>query len=197
MSTPPRHAPAREGRGESEDRGSRFVAWVFRCPDEEGLQRRLAELRAEHPKARHHCWAWRNGARYRFSDDGEPGGTAGRPLLQALEGAGLDEAAVVCVRWFGGVKLGTGGLVRAYSAAAARAAAAAGRVPIVVLARVPLVLPFARLGLRDEFVSLFPDAVLEGDYGADGWRGEVVLDRDDADRLRALLAERGLGPGGG
>jgi putative IMPACT (imprinted ancient) family translation regulator len=192
VSTPPRCAPAREGRGECEDRGSRFVAWVFRCPDEEGLQRRLAELRTEFPKARHHCWAWRSGPHYRFADDGEPGGTAGRPLLQALEGAGLDEAAVICVRWFGGVKLGTGGLVRAYSAAAARAAADAGRTPIVVLARVPLTLPFARLGLRDEIASLFPDAALVGAFGTDGWRGEVVLDQECAAALAALLADRGL-----
>lgn len=197
MSAPPRYAPAREGRGECEDRGSRFVAWVFRCPDEEGLQRRLAELRAEFPKARHHCWAWRSGARYRFADDGEPGGTAGRPLLQALESAGLDEAAVICVRWFGGVKLGTGGLVRAYSAAAARAAADAGRTPIVVLARVPLTLPFARLGLRDEIASLFPGATLEGAYDAAGWTGVVVLDDADAARLQSLLADRGLAGGAG
>jgi putative IMPACT (imprinted ancient) family translation regulator len=197
VSTPPRCAPAREGRGECEDRGSRFVAWVFRCPDEEGLQRRLAELRTEFPKARHHCWAWRSGPHYRFADDGEPGGTAGRPLLQALEGAGLDEAAVICVRWFGGVKLGTGGLVRAYSAAAARAAADAGRTPIVVLVRVPLALPFARLGLRDEIASLFPAAALEGEYDADGWSGVVVLDDADAARLQCLLADRGLARGGG
>lgn len=193
MSGAPRFAPAREGRGESEDRGSRFVAWVFRAPQEADALARLAALRAEFPKARHHCWAWRCGARYRFSDDGEPGGTAGRPMLQVLEGAGLDEAAVVCVRWFGGVKLGTGGLVRAYSAAAARAAEAAGRAPIVVRARRALFLPFARLGLRDEIASLFPSAVLAGEFDAEGWRGAVEAEESDLARLEALLADRGIG----
>ena len=192
VSAHPRFAPAREGCGECEDRGSRFLAWAFRCPDEERLQARLAELRAEHPKARHHCWAWRAGARYRFTDDGEPGGTAGRPMLQALEGAGLDEAAVICVRYFGGVKLGTGGLVRAYSAAAARAVENAGRAPIVIRIQLPLFLPFARLGLRDEIASLFPGAVLRGDYEAEGWRGNLCFDSAEMARLEALLAERGI-----
>lgn len=195
MSEAPRFTPAREGRGECEDRGSRFVAWVFRCPDEEGLQARLAELRAEYPKARHHCWAWRAGARYRFSDDGEPGGTAGRPMLQVLEGSDLDEAAVICVRWFGGVKLGTGGLVRAYSAAAARAAEDAGRTQIVVRISQPLRIPFARLGLRDEIASLFSGAVLAGEFDADGWRGFVTLDQEELSRLRSFLVERGIPPG--
>lgn len=194
MSAGPRFAPAREGRGECEDRGSRFVAWVFRAPAETDALARLAALRAEFPKARHHCWAWRDGGRYRFSDDGEPGGTAGRPLLQALEGAGLHQAGVVCVRWFGGVKLGTGGLVRAYSAAAARAAAAAGRAPIVVLVRRTLALPFARLGLLDEIAALFPEAALSGAFDAGGWRGEIEAEEGVLARLAALLEERGIRP---
>lgn len=194
MSAAPRNAPAREGRGECEDRGSRFVAWVFRAPEETDALARLAALREEFPKARHHCWAWRSGARYRFSDDGEPGGTAGRPMLMALEGAGLDEAGVVCVRWFGGVKLGTGGLVRAYSAAAARAAAAAGRVPIVARVRRALFLPFARLGLLDEIASLFPDAVLAGEFEAEGWRGTVEAGQEAWTALAEFLKGRGCPP---
>jgi len=194
VSAEPRFTPAREGRGESEDRGSRFLAWVFRCPDEERLQARLAELRAEHPKARHHCWAWRAGARYRFTDDGEPGGTAGRPMLQALQGAGLDEAAVICVRYFGGVKLGTGGLLRAYSAAAARAADDAGRALIVVRLRLTLELPFSRLGMRDEIASLFPEARLEGEFDLAGWSGTVIIDAERSEQWRTFLIERGIEP---
>lgn len=67
--------------------------------------------------ARHHCWAWRFDGEYRFSDDGEPAGTAGRPILQALEGAGLERTLMIVRRYFGGIKLGAGGLVRAYSTA--------------------------------------------------------------------------------
>lgn len=187
-----RFGPAREGYGAVEDRGSRFLAWVFPVQNEEEFLARLAALRAEHPKARHHCWAWRLGADYRFHDDGEPGGTAGRPMLQALDAAGLDQTAVVCVRYFGGTLLGTGGLVRAYGGAAARAAEAAGRARIVVLQSVPLRLPFARLGLRDEIAALFPGAALEGEFDEDGWRGIVRLDSAQGDALQALLADRGL-----
>ena len=69
------------------------------------------------PEATHNCWAYKIGQEYRFNDDGEPGGTAGRPILQAIEGQGMDRVAVLVVRWFGGVKLGAGGLVRAAAAA--------------------------------------------------------------------------------
>src|SRR5690606_41573561 len=64
--------------------------------------------------ATHNCWAYRIGQEYRFNDDGEPGGTAGRPILQAIEGQQCDRVAVLVIRWFGGIKLGSGGLVRAY-----------------------------------------------------------------------------------
>jgi len=69
--------------------------------------------------ANHNCWAWRIGQAYRFSDDGEPKGTAGKPILQAIDGQGLDNVAVVVTRWFGGILLGSGGLMRAYGGTAA------------------------------------------------------------------------------
>ncbi|NLJ62757.1 MAG: YigZ family protein, partial [Alcaligenaceae bacterium] len=71
------------------------------------------------PDATHNCWAYKIGDEYRFNDDGEPGGTAGRPMLQAIEGQSCDRVVVLVIRWFGGVKLGTGGLVRAYGGVAA------------------------------------------------------------------------------
>lgn len=71
------------------------------------------------PSANHNCWAWRVGQNYRFNDDGEPGGTAGKPILQAIDGQSLDHVAVVVTRWFGGTLLGSGGLIRAYGGTAA------------------------------------------------------------------------------
>ena len=71
------------------------------------------------PDATHNCWAWRIGGDYRSSDDGEPAGTAGRPILAAIDGQGFDRVVVVVTRWFGGIKLGAGGLVRAYGGSAA------------------------------------------------------------------------------
>lgn len=69
--------------------------------------------------ATHNCWAWRMGQNYRFSDDGEPGGTAGKPILQAIDGQQVDNVVVLVIRWFGGILLGSGGLMRAYGGTAA------------------------------------------------------------------------------
>ena len=98
---------------------SRFLVKVFPLPDPEafdGLLKENTDL-----SANHNCWAWKAGNRYRFSDDGEPGGTAGRPILQAIESQGFDFVAVLVIRYFGGIKLGTGGLIRAYGGTASRA----------------------------------------------------------------------------
>lgn len=192
MSRVAREFPAQEGYGEYEDRGSRFLAWVFYAPDEAAFEVRAAELQLEHAKARHHCWAWCIGSAYRFNDDGEPGGTAGRPMLQVLEGSKLQDLAAICVRYFGGVKLGTGGLARAYSGATARALEAAGRRTEVLRSAFPLHLPFAALGLRTEVEALFPEGEFQGDFVDDGWRGKVELGDEDVERLRAFLAERGI-----
>ncbi len=72
------------------------------------------------PAATHNCWAWRLDYQYRFNDDGEPASTAGRPILSAIEGKGLDKVMVVVTRYFGGIKLGIGGLIRAYSGSASK-----------------------------------------------------------------------------
>jgi putative IMPACT (imprinted ancient) family translation regulator len=81
--------------------------------------------------ATHNCWAYRVGNAYRFNDDGEPGGSAGRPILQAIDGQDCDRVAVLVIRWFGGIKLGTGGLVRAYGGSAASCLRLARRVAII------------------------------------------------------------------
>ena len=83
------------------------------------------------PQATHNCWAWRIGDAYRFNDDGEPGGSAGRPILAAIDGQGVDRVAVLVVRWYGGTNLGVGGLVRAYGGVAAECLRTAPRRPLV------------------------------------------------------------------
>ncbi len=92
--------------------------------------------------ATHNTWAWRVGERHQFSDDGEPGGTAGRPIFSVLEGSGLDLTLVVVTRWFGGIKLGAGGLVRAYSQAAQQCLAAVPVRELVPRVRLALDLPY-------------------------------------------------------
>ncbi|TAA28193.1 IMPACT family protein [Pseudoxanthomonas winnipegensis] len=96
--------------------------------------------------ATHNCWAWRVGEAFRSSDDGEPGGSAGRPILAAIDGAGFDQVAVVVTRWFGGIKLGVGGLVRAYGGSTASALRQAPRVPLVAMAGLEIGCGFDDLG---------------------------------------------------
>lgn len=109
-------------RAEFEVHKSRFIAWISRCAAPDEAQRLLQQARRAHPDARHHCLAFVAGppgeqVAIGFSDDGEPGGTAGRPMYQVLEGSGLGQVGCVVIRYFGGIKLGTGGLARAYSRA--------------------------------------------------------------------------------
>lgn len=96
--------------------------------------------------ATHNCWAYRIGGEYRSSDDGEPSGTAGRPILAAIVGQGYDQVVAVVTRWYGGIKLGAGGLVRAYGGAAAECLRVAERRPLVVMGEVRLSCHFDDLG---------------------------------------------------
>src|SRR6185436_14281682 len=134
-------APAGESRAEIRDKGSRFLAVIGPAADEAAAKAVLAALQREFADATHHCWAWRLGSppRDRSSDAGEPAGTAGVPILKVLRGAGLSDALAVVVRWFGGVKLGKGGLARAYAAAAREALKA---LPVAVRA------PTARIAVE-------------------------------------------------
>ncbi|WP_273728221.1 YigZ family protein [Brucella gallinifaecis] len=96
---------------------SRFLAIAAPVVNEQAAKDFLAEY--SDLAATHNCWAWRIGQNYRFSDDGEPSGTAGKPILQAIDGQQLDNIVVVVTRWFGGILLGSGGLMRAYGGTAA------------------------------------------------------------------------------
>lgn len=102
------------------DRGSKFIAYAYPFTDERELKDIVAELKSLHPKARHHCWAYRltpDRSVYRVNDDGEPSGTAGRPILNVLLSMDITNALVVVVRYFGGTLLGVPGLINAYKSA--------------------------------------------------------------------------------
>ena len=107
----------KEAFAEYRDRGSRFLAYIFPLQSPEQFRKRLKELKSEHPKAAHHCFAYRigtDGNSFRVSDDGEPSGTAGKPILGQLDSRNVTDAAVVVVRYFGGTLLGVPGLINAY-----------------------------------------------------------------------------------
>lgn len=124
-------------------RKSRFLAQA--APVETPQQALAYVQQVSDLAATHNCWAYRIGQDYRFNDDGEPGGTAGRPILQAIEGQAIDRAVVVVTRWYGGIKLGAGGLARAYGGTAAECLRLAERVPIVAMARLGVHCDFADL----------------------------------------------------
>lgn len=136
------------GRAELREKGSRFVARVEPAADEAAAAEGLARIQREFPDATHHCWARRIGqpARERWADAGEPNGTAGMPMLQVLRGAELSDTLAVVARWFGGTKLGKGGLARAYAGAVREALAAATTGERLRLDRLDLALPYARFG---------------------------------------------------
>ena len=110
--------------GEFKDKGSKFLAYTTPLSIEADFPLFLDKIKKEHPKARHYCFAWRLGLdqnRYRANDDGEPSGTAGRPILGQIDSFGLTNVGIVVVRYFGGTLLGTSGLITAYREAAAAA----------------------------------------------------------------------------
>ncbi|HIZ45655.1 MAG TPA: YigZ family protein [Candidatus Olsenella pullistercoris] len=149
-----------EARGEFEDRRSRFIAQLAHVGSEAEAEEFLAAVRARHRDARHHVPAWiLSDGRERCSDDGEPSRTSGMPTLEVLRGAGLADVCCVTTRYFGGTLLGPGGLVRAYTAAAQAAVAAAwddGLVAEMTLVTpVTVQLPYA---LYDRVARMCADA---------------------------------------
>lgn len=130
---------------------SRFIACVQPMPDRASAQAAVQQLWREHPSATHICWALLAGGQSAAVDDGEPSGTAGRPMLEVLRHQDLEGVLATVVRYFGGVKLGAGGLVRAYTDAVAQALLQAEKVPLQRLLTQQCALPYALEGwLRRE-----------------------------------------------
>jgi uncharacterized YigZ family protein len=133
---------------------SRFIGVIMPCQSEDEALRKLGQLARQHPNANHLAFAWRirqpeGFLTERFHDAGEPSGTAGRPILAPLEGENLINVVVGVVRYFGGIKLGTGGLTRAYGTAAKEAIAAASISPWVEMATLKLDIEYPQLQLLE------------------------------------------------
>jgi len=184
--------PRAPSRAELRERGSVFLARIEPVTDQAAIRRHLDAIASEHRDATHVCWAWRllSPARERCSDAGEPAGTAGPPILRVLAGEGLRDVLAVVVRWFGGTKLGKGGLARAY-AEATRAAVAELEVeerrPSTVL---EVRLGYGAVGAVQRLVR--PPAVLleSSAYGADAVLVLRVWD-EQRGRVDEALAELG------
>lgn len=191
--------PGRWIESELEVERSRFITWVCHAPDTAAFEALLAEARRLHPGASHHCSAFIAGppgeqAAIGFSDDGEPGGTAGRPMYQVLEGSGLGRVGCVVTRYFGGTKLGTGGLARAYAQAVARALETLPRREVVERHALRLRVDFAGEAEARAWLASRDIPVEEADYGAEGvrltvgWPSDAEVDLAPlASRLRGRL----------
>ncbi|MFQ3786547.1 IMPACT family protein [Halomonas sp. A29] len=178
---------------------SRFIVWLCHAPDVAAFERLLAEARRAHPNASHHCSTYIAGPpgeqnAIGFSDDGEPGGTAGRPMFQVLEGARLGQVGCVVTRYFGGTKLGTGGLARAYAQAVARGLEELPRREVVERTALRLKVDFAGEAEARAWLESHDVPVDAADYASDGvaltvgWPSDADVDLTPLEaRLRGRL----------
>ena len=166
---------------------SRFLAHAAPIASPEAASAFLREVAV--PEATHNCWAWRLGGDYRSSDDGEPAGTAGRPILAAIDGQGYDRVVVVVTRWYGGIKLGAGGLVRAYGGAAAECLRLGERLPLVETVTLAVHVAFEDVSLLHHLLPAFSAVKQAESFDATGARIEFDLPADQAGALKIRLRD--------
>lgn len=171
---------------------SRFLGCVQPVEDRAAAQAVVARLRAGHPGAAHVCWALLAGGQSAANDDGEPGGTAGRPMLEVLRHQDLDGVLATVVRYFGGVKLGAGGLVRAYTDAVAQALLGAQKTPVQKVLRLACSVPYALEGMVRRELQLAGAALGAVQHGTVVEIAFTVTEGDAA-ALQSRLNEAGQG----
>lgn len=181
----------RGGEGEITEKKSRFIARVAPVSSEEEALALIEATRKKYWDARHNCFAYVVGERgeiKRFSDDGEPGGTAGKPILEALTGEGLTNTVIVVTRYFGGTLLGTGGLVRAYGAAAKAGLAASAVISKLSGLRLHITTDYAGLGKLKYILGQRRITVLDTIY-TDKVEMVVLTSQKEADAVKAEITE--------
>lgn len=189
---------ARDGEVELEVKRSRFLCTLERVESEEHARAVVERLRKQHWDARHHCSAFvigPGGEITRSSDDGEPSGTAGAPMLEVLLGHEVSDVVAVVTRWFGGVLLGTGGLVRAYSDSVRAGLDAVGTLRRVLVLEHELVVSHTEAGRIDNELRSRGVHVLDATYAADVTL-RLGVPADEQGALAPLVAELTAGTGG-
>lgn len=177
---------ARESEISIEIKRSKFIARSFKCPDKETALAVVKRIRETYPDATHHCWAFRvgpSGEVSRAQDDGEPHGTAGPPILSVLEQNRLTNTLIIVTRYFGGTKLGAGGLVRAYRGAAQHVLEKSGTGPIRHVKEISAVVPYAVLTPFENHASREGYEIIHKDFKQNAEiRLRVPLDEEGAFR---------------
>jgi uncharacterized YigZ family protein len=174
-----------------EIRKSRFIALaapITSAADAQSFIEQYSDLNASH-----NCWAWKLGDQYRSSDDGEPGGTAGRPILAAIEAQDCDQVAVVVIRWYGGIQLGTGGLARAYGGSANKCLQGAQKVELISRVPVSCACAFGELALVKLRVAELGGLVVEETFTANGVELQLAIGDGQISTLQTQLADLSRG----
>lgn len=199
MSSPRYPIPAQRYRCETEVERSRFVATVQEAATPEAAQAFVAELKAEFPDASHNCWAYLVGPpgstdRIGLSDDGEPHGVAGKPMLTCLQHSGLGDVAVVVTRYFGGIKLGKGGMVKAYTAAVLAALEQLPRTQRIDWCELEARFDYSLVAPLERRLAEFEAERLDADYG-ERVSFRLRLPEERADAFCRMFEELSAGRG--
>ena len=192
--------PAQRFRSEIEVERSRFITTVQEVTSPEAAQEFIAEIKAEFPDANHNCWAYLVGApgssdRIGLSDDGEPHGVAGKPMLTALQHSGLGDTAVVVTRYFGGIKLGKGGMVKAYTAAVQTTLEKLPRAERVDWCNLAITFDYSLLTSLQRRFEEFEVEILESDY-ADKVTISLRLPQERREVFEKMFTDLSAGRGG-
>ena len=185
--------PAAFGESEYVEKRSRFIGCVWPVESEEEARARIDETKRKHYDARHNCWCYllRDGTA-RYSDDGEPQGTAGQPMLGVFQGGGITNVCCTVTRYFGGVLLGTGGLVRAYSAAAKQALGTAGVCEMAQWRQLTLTCAYGQYERVKRLLEDGGAVVTDTDYAA-GVTLYALLREDEAGAFSKTLTDATAG----
>ena len=174
-----------------EIRKSRFI--TFAAPISSPAEAQAFIEQHSDLDATHNCWAWKLGAQYRSNDDGEPGGTAGRPILAAIEAQDCDQVVVLVIRWYGGIQLGTGGLARAYGGGANKCLQGAVKVELISRVTLHCTCGFSELALVKLRVAECGGLVNTEGFTANGVELQLAVGESQIDTLQKQLADLSRG----
>ena len=175
--------------GEYKEKGSKFIAYAYFVSEETCIKEKLEQLKKEHFKATHHCYAYRlgiDGKNYRANDDGEPSGTAGRPILGQIDSFGMTNVLIVVVRYYGGTKLGTSGLINAYREAAKNALEKAQKIEKIIESPIEFSLPYNLMNDVMQFLKQYEIEILATDYSDDKMNFRLLV----RNKLLSLVNEK-------
>lgn len=180
---------AATSHGEFKEKGSKFLAYAYFVSNESDIKEKLDLLKKEHFKATHHCYAYRlgtDGKNYRANDDGEPSGTAGRPILGQIDSFGLTNLLIVVVRYYGGTKLGTSGLINAYRESAKEALSNAEKIEKIIESQLECSLAYIRMNDFMLFLKQHEIGVQSTEYKDDS----ILFRLSVRNKLLDLLKEK-------